>query len=135
MTDIKRYIGLLSAAIVLTGTLAACTSADRPDCWKANTKTVKDCNSSGNGGFSMSNSSIKSKRSAPKDTSATPAPETPSHSGANQNDPAQDNSLPNDGDSEPNVPDQDTDVSQPNQLNSNDIKGFDPFGGLYGPGT
>jgi hypothetical protein len=23
----------------------------------------------------------------------------------------------------------------PNQLNSNDVEGFDPFGGLYGPGT
>ena len=132
----KRYIGLLSAAVLITGTLAACTGADKSDdCWKANSKTVKDCNSSGNGGYSATNSSIKSKRSAPKDTSATPAPETPSHSGANQNDPAQDNSLPNDGDSEPNVPDQVTDVSPPNQLNSNDIKGFDPFGGLYGPGT
>ena len=87
----------------------------------------------------MSNSSIKSKRSAPKETIATPAPEapeTPSHGGTNQNDPAQDNSPPNDGDSEPNAPDhQDTNVSPPNQLNSNDIKGFDPFGGLYGPGT
>jgi hypothetical protein len=25
--------------------------------------------------------------------------------------------------------------TNPPQLNSNDIKGFDPFGGLYGPGT
>jgi hypothetical protein len=25
--------------------------------------------------------------------------------------------------------------NSPPQLNSNDIKGFDPFGGLYGPGT
>ena len=25
--------------------------------------------------------------------------------------------------------------NNPPQLNSNDIKGFDPFGGLYGPGT
>ena len=135
MTNMKRYIGLLSAAIVLTGTLAACTGADSPACWKANSKTVKGCNSSGNGSYSATNSSTKSKRSAPKDTSATPAPETPSHGSTNQNDPAGDNSPPNDGDSEPNVPDQDTDVSSPSQLNSNDIKGFDPFGGLYGPGT
>jgi hypothetical protein len=42
----------------------------------------------------------------------------------------------------PSVGDTDNDSSNiggnntnPPQLNSNDIKGFDPFGGLYGPGT
>lgn len=50
--------------------------------------------------------------------SKTPTPETPTT-----------------GDSGPDVPVQGTDVRPPTQSNSNDIKGFDPFGGLYGPGT
>jgi hypothetical protein len=43
--------------------------------------------------------------------------------------------TPNTGNSTPNVPTQGTDTKPPKQSNSNDIKGFDPFGGLYGPGT
>jgi hypothetical protein len=36
----------------------------------------------------------------------------------------------------PSPPEDDTNHDgNPNQLNSNDVEGFDPFGGLYGPGT
>ena len=41
------------------------------------------------------------------------------------------------GNVDPGTDNNDTGASNnsPPQLNSNDIKGFDPFGGLYGPGT
>lgn len=138
----KRNIILLTTALLLTGTLTACNSNTKPECWKAKHNTVgKDCNS-GNGGLSMNSPSIKSKPRKTKDTTTPPAPEAPdtpapdtNHGGTNQNDPAQDNSPTNDTDSEPNVPAQDQNVSPPNQSNSNDIEGYDPFGGLYGPGT
>lgn len=139
----KRHILLLSAAILLMGGLAACTSTPKQECWKSkNTKVSKDCNP-GNSGASISNPGIKgklSKRSDTKDTVASPNLDTPqnpdtNHGGTNQNVPAQDNSPTNDTDSEPNVPDQDNNANPPNQSNSNDITGYDPFGGLYGPGT
>lgn len=130
----KRNIILLTTALLLTGTLTACNSNTKPECWKAKHNTVgKDCNS-GNGGLSM-NSPVRKGKSDKKDSSpSVDAPKT-DEGGTNQNDPAQDNSPTNDTDSEPNVPDQETDVSPPNQSNSNDIEGYDPFGGLYGPGT
>ena len=138
----KRNILLLTTALLLTGTLTACNSNTKPECWKAKHNTVgKECYS-GNGGFSMNSPSIKSKPRKTKDTTTAPAPEAPdtpapdtNHGGTNQNDPAQDNSPTNDTDSEPNVPAQETEVNPPNQSNSNDIEGYDPFGGLYGPGT
>lgn len=45
--------------------------------------------------------------------------------------------APDTGNVDPGTDNNDTGASNnsPPQLNSNDIKGFDPFGGLYGPGT
>lgn len=45
--------------------------------------------------------------------------------------------TPDTGNVDPGTDNNDTGASNnsPPQLNSNDIKGFDPFGGLYGPGT
>ena len=45
--------------------------------------------------------------------------------------------TPDAGNVDPGTDNNDTGASNnsPPQLNSNDIKGFDPFGGLYGPGT
>ena len=45
--------------------------------------------------------------------------------------------TPDAGNVDPDTDNNDTGASNnsPPQLNSNDIKGFDPFGGLYGPGT
>ena len=157
----KRHIIMLSAAILLTGTLAACTGTSKTECWRPNnTKASKDCNSGGSG-VSISNPGIKgklSKRSNTKDTVASPNPDTPqnpdtNHGGTNQNNPDQenlptnnnntppdipdqDNSPVNDGDAGQNIPDQDNDEGNPNQSNSNDIPGYDPLtDGLYGPGT
>lgn len=130
----KRNILLLTTALLLTGTLTACNSNSKPECWKAKHNTVgKDCNS-GNGGFSKVSPSRKGKSDKKDASPSVDAPKT-DEGGTNQNDPAQDNSPTNDTDSDPNVPDQDQDVSPPNQSNSNDIEGYDPFGGLYGPGT
>ena len=60
----------------------------------------------------------------------------PNEGDTNANVPAEDNSPPSDTAGEPNVPDQETEVSPPLQSNSNEVRGFDPFtAGLYGPGT
>ena len=146
----KRHILLISAAIFLMGGLTACTSTPKQECWKSkSTKVSKDCNS-GNSGVSISNPGIKgkpSKRSTTKDevVSANPEnPDTPTPStnqgGTNQNNPDQDNSPTNNSNTPENIPDQENsnqndNASPPNQSNSNDIEGYDPFGGLYGPGT
>jgi hypothetical protein len=128
----KRNILILTTALLLTGTLTACNSNTKPECWKAKHNAVgKDCNSSGNGGFSMNSPSRKGTDGKKR---SVDAPKT-NDGGTNQNVPAKDNSPTNDTASEPNVPDQETDVRPPPQSNSNDIKGYDPFGGLYGPGT
>ncbi len=112
-----KKIILLSASLLV---LAACTGADRPACWKANTKSASTCNSSNGGGFSMKSPGIKGntgKKDIPSvDTSS---PEVP-------NDTPSTDTTPEDNSSE---------ETTPNQLNSNDVEGFDPFGGLYGPGT
>lgn len=54
---------------------------------------------------------------------------------ADNNDPGTDNTDA--GNVDPGTDNTDTGASNnpPPQSNSNDIKGFDPFGGLYGPGT
>lgn len=143
----KRNIVLMTTALFLTGTLAACTGSQKTDCWKAKHNTIgKDC-SSGNAGYSKHTPGIKSKPQKTKDTTAQPTPDAPdteqtspslNHGGTNQNEPdvpAQDNSPTNDVDSEPNVPEQDQNANPPRQGSSGDIQGYDPFGGLYGPGT
>ena len=127
----KRHIIMLSAAIFLTGTLAACTGTQKPDCWRPNnTKASKDCDSGGSG-VSIHSPATKdktSKRTKAKEEIASPNPD--------QNIPDQDNSPVNDGDAGQNIPDQDNDEGDPNQSNSNDIPGYDPLtDGLYGPGT
>ena len=127
----KRHIVMLSAAILLTGTLAACTGTSKTECWRPNnTKASKDCDSGGSG-VSIRNSSTKdktSKRTKAKEEIASPNPD--------QNIPDQDNPPVNDGDAGQNIPDQDNDEPATNQSNSNDVSGFDPLtDGLYGPGT
>jgi hypothetical protein len=125
----KKKIILLSASLLV---LAACTGADRPACWKANTKNDSTCNSSNGGGFSISKPDMKDKigkRDKNNDVTTPAAPDT-----GNEDTPAPDT---NDN---PSPPEEDTNhddnqETTPNQLNSNDVEGFDPFGGLYGPGT
>jgi hypothetical protein len=116
-----KKIILLSASLLV---LAACTGADRPACWKANIKNDSTCNSSNGGGFSMKSPGIKGntgKKDVPSEdtTSVGTTPEAP-------NDTPSTDTTPEDNPSE---------ETTPNQLNSNDVEGFDPFGGLYGPGT
>lgn len=124
------------AAILLTTTLAACTGTSKPECVRA--QSSRDCNSS-NRGFSKPSPVVKgdlNKRhkkdskpaAAPKPTLEAPKLEDPPMPPSNT--PGPETPAPS-----PTVPTQETDVRQPNQSNSYDIKGFDPFGGLYGPGT
>jgi len=116
-----KKIILLSASLLV---LAACTGADRPSCWKANTKNDSNCNSSNGGGFSMKSPGIKGN-TGKKDT---PSVDTPSVDTTPE--------VPNDIPSTDTTPeDNPSEETTPNQLNSNDVEGFDPFGGLYGPGT
>ncbi len=115
-TYMMKKIILLSASLLV---LAACTGADRPACWKANTKNDSTCNSSNGGGFSMKSPGIKGNTGKKDIPSVDTTPEVP-------NDTPSTDTTPEDNSSED---------TNPNQLNSNDVKGFDPFGGLYGPGT
>lgn len=110
-----KRITLLSTGLILTGILTACNSTVKPDCWKATHNTIgKDCNS-GSGGVSMKSPGIKGKLNK-KGTTPEDIPE----------DTTPDDTEQQDDDSE----------SPPNQSNSNDIPGYDPFtDGLYGPGT
>jgi hypothetical protein len=152
-----KKIILLSASLLV---LAACTGADRPACWKANTKSANICNSSNGGGFSISKPDIKGKigkrdknndvttpatpdqetdTPAAPDTGNedTPTPDTNDNTNENDNpSPSEDNNTPPDTTDNTSPPEEDTNpVSPPTQSNSNDIEGFDPSGGLYGPGT
>lgn len=134
-----KKILLLSAVLI---TLAACNNVDRQECWKAkNTSLSKDCNSGGSSTLSKNTPNIKVKDKKNKSTpdtdtpdtggetpgTDTPGNDTPGTGGTNQND-----TGPNNPEPDTNV---DTDTNPPNQNNSNDIEGYDPFGGLYGPGT
>lgn len=127
----KRHALMLTTAIFLTVTLAACTGTQKSDCWRAtNTKTNKDCNSGGSGVLiqSPATKDKTSKRTKVKEEIASPNPD--------QNIPGQENLPVNDGGAGQNIPDQDNNEGSPNQSNSNDISGFDPLtDGLYGPGT
>ena len=120
-----KKIILLSASLLV---LAACTGADRPACWKANTKSDSNCNSSDGGNSSISKPDMKGKigkRDKNNDETTPAAPDTGS----------EDTPTPDTNDN-PSPPEDDTNQdTNPNQLNSNDVEGFDPFGGLYGPGT
>lgn len=126
-----KKIILLSASLLV---LAACTGADRPACWKANTKSANICNSSNGGNSSISKPDMKDKigkRDKNNDVTTPAAPDT-----GNEDTPTPDT---NENDN-PSPPEEDTNhddnqETTPNQLNSNDVEGFDPFGGLYGPGT
>ena len=127
MTTYVKKIILLSASLLV---LAACTGADRPACWKANTKGDNICNSSNGGSFSISKPDMKGntgKRDKNNDVTTPTAPEVP-------NDTPSTDTTPEDNSSEDTNQDDNQDTN-PNQLNSNDVKGFDPFSGLYGPGT
>ena len=115
-TYVMKKIILLSASLLV---LAACTGADRPACWKATTKSANICNSSNGGGFSMKSPNIKGNTGKKDTSSVNTTPEVP-------NDTPSTDTTPEDNSSE---------ETTPNQLNSNDVEGFDPFGGLYGPGT
>lgn len=111
-----KKIILLSASLLV---LAACTG----------TKLKKEY-SSDNGGFSIAAPSIKAKteKRNKKDAEVTtPAPTDNTNDNTTEPDAVTDNTSPPEDDTN-----QDT---TPNQLNSNDVKGFDPFSGLYGPGT
>jgi hypothetical protein len=76
------------------------------------------------------------KRDKNNDVTTPAAPDT-----GNEDTPTPDTNDDNTNENDnPSPPEEDTnqDTNQettPNQLNSNDVKGFDPFGGLYGPGT
>lgn len=139
-----KKILLLSAVII---TLAACNNVDRQECWKAkHTSLSKDCNSGGSSTLSKftPNSKVKDKKnkSTPDTIVDTDTPDTggdtPGTGGTNQNDPGPDTDTPepdtNNDNPSPNE-DTNTNPNPPNQNNSNDIEGYDPFGGLYGPGT
>jgi len=123
---------LLSASLLV---LAACTGADRPACWKAHTKSANICNSSNGGNSSISKPDTKGntgKRDKNNDVTTPAAPDT-----GNEDTPTPDTNddTTNENDN-PSPPEEDTNQdTNPNQLNSNDVEGFDPFGGLYGPGT
>jgi hypothetical protein len=67
------------------------------------------------------------KRDKNKDVTTPAAPDTGN----------EDTSAPDTNENDnPSPPEEDTNQdTNPNQLNSNDVEGFDPFGGLYGPGT
>lgn len=154
-----KKILLLSAVLI---TLAACNNVDRQECWKAkNTSLSKDCNSGGSSTLSKNTPNIKVKDKKNKSTPDTDTPEpdtggdtpgtdtpgtdTPGTGGTNQNDPGPDNTDTPEPDTNNDNPspnedtnvdtNEDTDTNPPNQNNSNDIEGYDPFGGLYGPGT
>lgn len=143
--NMKRAV-LLSAVTII---LAACTGADKQECWKAKHNIIgKDC-SSGNAGYSKHTPNIKVKDKKNKPTPDTDTPDTggdtPGTGGTNQNDPGPDNTDTPDtggGDNpnnpqgpEDNTPDPTPNGNDSNQNNSNDIEGYDPFDNLYGPGT
>ena len=119
-TYVMKKIILLSASLLV---LAACTGADRPACWKATNKSTSNCNSSNGGGFSMKSPGMKGNKGK-KDVQSV---DTPSVDTTPE--------VPNDTPSTDTTPEDTNQGTTPNQLNSNDVKGFDPFGGLYGPGT
>jgi len=125
-----------STSILLTATLAACTGTQKSDCWRAtHTKTNKDCNSGG-AGLHSPGTKIKSVKRDKK-----PAPPS-------QNIPDLDDTTPDtpdvperedppvdDDNTGSNIPDQENNEDNPDQSDSNDVEGFDPSTGLYGPGT
>ena len=115
-----KKIILLSASLLV---LAACTGADRPACWKATTKSANICNSSNGGGFSMKSPNIMGNTGKRDKNNDVTTPDTGSEDTPTPDTNENDNPSPTEDD------------TTPNQLNSNDVKGFDPFGGLYGPGT
>jgi hypothetical protein len=122
----KRHALMLTTAIFLTATLAACTGTQKPDCWRAtHTKTNKDCNSGG-AGLHSPGTKIKSVK---RDKKATP----PSQNIPDV--PEREDPPSNDGDTGSNIPDQENNEDNPDQIDSNDVEGFDPSTGLYGPGT
>lgn len=134
----KRII-LLSTSLILLSVLTACNSTVKPECWKATHNTVgKDCNS---GGGSVKNPGIKGKLNKKGTTPETPSPDT--DEGNHNNNPqapednTNDSNTPPDNTNDNNNPpsNEDNNSNPPNQSNSNDIEGYDPFGGLYGPGT
>jgi len=122
----KRHALMLTTAILLTATLAACTGTQKPDCWRAtHTKTNKDCNSGG-AGLHSPGTKIKSVK---RDKKATPPSQNIPDVPEREDQPA------NDGDTGSNIPDQENVEDNPDQSDSNDVEGFDPSTGLYGPGT
>jgi len=77
MTNMITYtkkIILLSASFIV---LAACTGADRSACYKANTKSIKDCNSSNGGNSSISKPDMKGKISKRDKNNDVTTPTTP----------------------------------------------------------
>jgi hypothetical protein len=117
-------IVLLGTGLILLSVLTACNSTVKPDCWKATHNTInKDCNSGGSG-VSVKSPSIKDKigkKDAPsKDIPSVDTPSKDTTPEAPSEDPA---------------PEDTTKDDTPPQSNSHDVEGFDPFSGLYGPGT
>ena len=149
-----KKILLLSAVLI---TLAACNNVDRQECWKAkNTSLSKDCNSGGSSALSKNTPNIKVKdkknKSIPDNDTPETGGETPGTDtggtdtgGTNQNDPGPANPSTPDPDTNNDNPspnedtnvdtNEDTNTNPPNQNNSNDIEGYDPFDNVYGPGT
>ena len=124
----KKKIILLSASLLV---LAACTGADRPACWKATTKSTSTCNSSNGGNSSISKPDMKGKIGKRDKNNDVTTPDT-----GNEDTPTPDTNDNTNENDNPSPPEDDTNQeTTPNQLNSNDVEGFDPFGGLYGPGT
>jgi hypothetical protein len=128
-------ITLLSTGLILTGVLTACNSTVKPDCWKATHNTInKDCNSGGSG-VSVKSPSIKDKIGK-KDTPTKdiPSVDTPSvDNPPNNTTPEAPSEDPAPEDTTQDNTDQQDDT--PLQSDSNDVEGFDPSSGLYGPGT
>lgn len=129
-------ITLLGTGLILLSVLAACNSTVKPDCWKATHNTInKDCNSGG-GGVSVKSPSIKDKIGK-KDVPSKDAPskDTPSVDTSPNDTTPEDNSSNDTAPEDTTQDDTDQQQDTPLQSNSHDVKGFDPFGGLYGPGT
>lgn len=129
MNTYVNKITLLGTGLILLSVLTACNSTVKPDCWKATHNTInKDCNSGG-GGVSVKSPSIKDKIGK-KDTPIKDIPSVDNPTNDTTPEVPSEDPAPNDT-----TQDDTNQDDTPLQSNSHDVKGFDPFGGLYGPGT
>lgn len=123
-------IVLLGTGLILTSVLTACNSTVKPDCWKATHNTInKDCNSGGSG-VSVKSPGIKDKIGK-KDTPIKDIPSVDNPPNDTTPEAPSEDTTPEDTTQD----DTDQQDDTPLQSDSNDVEGFDPSSGLYGPGT